>query len=159
MENPSIESIFQLEKSEASSEANDLEAIQEKSVSSLEGQHFKINPGDQSIIDFAPNDPENPLNWPLWRKLSIVILAATAQMLTKSKEGYLKPEHRLPLMLLGSVVLPLGLFLYGWSAEKRLHWIVPLIGTGVIGFNFVSPFNMNEAKGNHHEDRTAPAET
>lgn len=55
----------------------------------------------------------------------------------KSKEGYLKPEHRLPLMLLGAIVLPLGLFLYGWSAEKHVHWIVPIIGTAVVGFSFI----------------------
>lgn len=55
----------------------------------------------------------------------------------KSKEGYLKPEHRLPLMLLGAIVLPLGLFLYGWSAEKHVHWIVPIIGTAIVGFSFI----------------------
>ncbi|APA10314.1 hypothetical protein sscle_06g050840 [Sclerotinia sclerotiorum 1980 UF-70] len=55
----------------------------------------------------------------------------------KSQEGYLKPEHRLPLMLLGAIVLPLGLFLYGWSAEKHVHWIVPIIGTAIVGFSFI----------------------
>ncbi|THV54242.1 hypothetical protein BGAL_0031g00160 [Botrytis galanthina] len=55
----------------------------------------------------------------------------------KSKEGHLKPEHRLPLMLLGAIVLPIGLFLYGWSAEKHVHWIVPIIGTAIVGFSFI----------------------
>ncbi|PQE22931.1 bicyclomycin resistance protein [Rutstroemia sp. NJR-2017a BBW] len=55
----------------------------------------------------------------------------------KSQEGYMKPEHRLPLMLLGAIVLPAGLFLYGWSAEKHLHWIVPLIGTAIVGFSML----------------------
>lgn len=55
----------------------------------------------------------------------------------KSQEGHLKPEHRLPLMLLGAIVLPIGLFLYGWSAEKHVHWIVPIIGTAIVGFSFM----------------------
>jgi MFS family permease len=55
----------------------------------------------------------------------------------KSQEGYFKPEHRLPLMLLGAILLPVGLFLYGWSAEKHLHWIVPLIGTAIVGFSML----------------------
>jgi MFS family permease len=55
----------------------------------------------------------------------------------KSQEGYLKPEHCLPLMLLGAIVLPAGLFLYGWSAEKYFHWIVPLIGTAIVGFSML----------------------
>ncbi|KAB8217697.1 major facilitator superfamily domain-containing protein [Aspergillus novoparasiticus] len=48
-------------------------------------------------------------------------------------EGESKPEHRLPLMIFGTAMLPIGLLLYGWSAEKHVHWIVPLVGTGIIG--------------------------
>ena len=29
--------------------------------------------------------------------------------------------------------MPTGLFLYGWTAEKALPWILPIIGTGLIG--------------------------
>lgn len=27
---------------------------------------------------------------------------------------------------------------YGWSAEARLHWIMPIIGTGIFGFGLVT---------------------
>jgi hypothetical protein len=49
----------------------------------------------------------------------------------KVKEGTAdaKPEHRLMLMVVGAVVLPLGLFLYGWPAARRVAWIAPLVGT------------------------------
>ena len=30
----------------------------------------------------------------------------------------------LALMGLGSVILPVGLFIAGWAAERRVHWIV-----------------------------------
>ncbi|KAF2450143.1 cycloheximide resistance protein [Karstenula rhodostoma CBS 690.94] len=47
--------------------------------------------------------------------------------------GTPKPEYRLPTMLVGSILVPVGLFLYGWSAEERVHWIVPVIGTAILG--------------------------
>ncbi|KAK8061825.1 major facilitator superfamily domain-containing protein [Apiospora phragmitis] len=49
-----------------------------------------------------------------------------------AREG-LKPEYRLPLLPLGSLVMPAGFFIYGWTAEARVHWIAPIIGTAVIG--------------------------
>ncbi|ORY09290.1 major facilitator superfamily domain-containing protein [Clohesyomyces aquaticus] len=49
--------------------------------------------------------------------------------------GKVKPEHRLPLILTlpGSIGLPIGLFLYGWSTQNKLHWIAPIIGTSLVG--------------------------
>lgn len=44
-----------------------------------------------------------------------------------------KPEHRLVLMVYFAPVLPVGFFWYGWAAEKGVHWIVPIIGTSLIG--------------------------
>jgi hypothetical protein len=50
----------------------------------------------------------------------------------REPEG-MKPEYRLPPLKPGAILLPVGLFIYGWTAEKQVHWIVPIIGTGVIG--------------------------
>lgn len=47
--------------------------------------------------------------------------------------GSLKPEYRLPPLRIGAVLLPAGLFIYGWTAEYKVHWIAPIIGTAVIG--------------------------
>src|SRR3569833_4062467 len=33
-----------------------------------------------------------------------------------------------------SPLLPIGCFWYGWSAEQRAHWIVPILGTFFVGF-------------------------
>lgn len=55
----------------------------------------------------------------------------------RAVEGVMKPEHRLLLMVFGSMFLPLGLFLYGWTAAKHVHWIAPLIGTTIIGFSMI----------------------
>lgn len=45
-----------------------------------------------------------------------------------------RPEHRLVLMIWFSPFVGLGLFVYGWTARYQVHWIVPLIGTALIGF-------------------------
>ncbi|EED15848.1 conserved hypothetical protein [Talaromyces stipitatus ATCC 10500] len=49
--------------------------------------------------------------------------------LQRKRRGSVQPEDRLPPLLLGSCLVPIGLFCYGWSAEARTHWIVPIVGT------------------------------
>jgi MFS family permease len=51
----------------------------------------------------------------------------------KATPGGMKPEHRLPPMIVGSICMPAGLLLYGWGAQYKLPWIVPVLGTGLIG--------------------------
>lgn len=43
--------------------------------------------------------------------------------------GTFKPEDRLPLMIPGGFLMAVGLVWYGWTAQARLHWIVPIVGT------------------------------
>jgi MFS family permease len=52
------------------------------------------------------------------------------------------PEDRLALVITlpGALAFPLGLFLYGWSVEGQLHWIVPQLGTAVTGFGSILVF-------------------
>lgn len=52
------------------------------------------------------------------------------------------PEDRLSLIITlpGSLAFPAGLFMYGWSVEARLHWIVPQIGTAITGFGSILIF-------------------
>ncbi|KAI8954808.1 major facilitator superfamily domain-containing protein [Xylaria longipes] len=42
-----------------------------------------------------------------------------------------KPEYRVPYMIPGMLLLPAGLFWYGWSAQYHYHWIVVDIGAAV----------------------------
>ncbi|KAF2752276.1 MFS general substrate transporter [Sporormia fimetaria CBS 119925] len=57
-----------------------------------------------------------PLNDALYRRLK------------KRNNGVGKPEFRVPIMVPASLLVPTGLFWYGWSAQHRLHWIMPNIG-------------------------------
>ncbi|KAK3935595.1 putative MFS transporter [Diplogelasinospora grovesii] len=46
-----------------------------------------------------------------------------------------RPELRLLLMMWLSPMVPIGFFWYGWSAAYNTHWIVPILGTFVIGLS------------------------
>lgn len=58
----------------------------------------------------------------------------------KSKSGPMKPEYRLPPLIIGAFLIPAGFLWYGWAAEKNAHWIVPIIGTSVIGLGTLFSF-------------------
>ncbi|GLB42015.1 putative multidrug resistance protein 4 [Lyophyllum shimeji] len=51
-----------------------------------------------------------------------------------------KPEMRIPALFFGSFFVPIGLFWYGWSAQAKIHWIMPIIGSGIFGFGMMSSF-------------------
>ncbi|OAL70365.1 hypothetical protein A7D00_5331 [Trichophyton violaceum] len=50
------------------------------------------------------------------------------------------PEARLPPMIVGSVLFAGGLFLLGWTSDRRIPWIATTIGTAIIGFGFFTIF-------------------
>ena len=67
--------------------------------------------------------------------LSLVVFSVLSDKILKWKQkgGEPKPEYRLPLMMWFSPLIPAGFFWYGWSAEYEVHWIVPILGTTLIG--------------------------
>ena len=56
------------------------------------------------------------------------------------RRGVAKPEDRLPPMVAGTVLVAVGLVWYGWSAERRAHWIVPILGTVLVGLGILYVF-------------------
>ncbi|KAI1163892.1 major facilitator superfamily domain-containing protein [Nemania serpens] len=55
-----------------------------------------------------------------------------------------KPEYRIPYMIPGMLLMPAGLFWYGWSAQYHYHWIVVDIGAAVFtmgSFIYSQAFN------------------
>jgi len=60
--------------------------------------------------------------------------------LAEANEGKGLPEYRLPTLFITSWFIPIGLFWYGWSAQAKLHWIMPVIGTVWFGLGVVSIF-------------------
>ncbi|KAH7117551.1 MFS multidrug transporter-like protein [Dendryphion nanum] len=55
------------------------------------------------------------------------------------------PEWRVPPMLIGIVLCPLGLLLYGWPAQYRLHFIIPNIGAAILALGLIISFQCCQA--------------
>ncbi|RJE26774.1 resistance protein [Aspergillus sclerotialis] len=51
-----------------------------------------------------------------------------------------EPEYRLPPAILGGVLIPVGLFWFGWTMYPDIHWIVPIVGSGVFGCGMLLVF-------------------
>jgi multidrug resistance protein len=57
-----------------------------------------------------------------------------------SKGTEWQPEYRLLPLLPGSLIVPIGLLWYGWSAQQHAHWILPIIGTAWVGLGTLAIF-------------------
>ncbi|KAL1742827.1 major facilitator superfamily domain-containing protein [Schizophyllum fasciatum] len=55
-------------------------------------------------------------------------------------DGKGKPEYRIPSLIFGSLFVPVGLLWYGWSAQAKLHWIMPIVGSAIYGFGQMLTF-------------------
>jgi multidrug resistance protein len=64
--------------------------------------------------------------------VGLVFLSVTSDRFIKAQAakagGEMKPEYRLAVLPVGSIFLPIGFFIYGWTAQYHVHWIVPIIG-------------------------------
>ncbi|OKL57697.1 hypothetical protein UA08_07061 [Talaromyces atroroseus] len=62
------------------------------------------------------------------------------RILTARNGGVGLPEFRVPLMVISATLTPIGLFIYGWSAQERTHWIIPDIGACLVAIGIISGF-------------------
>lgn len=49
--------------------------------------------------------------------------------IAKATEGLVPPEARLPGAIVGSILLPIGLFWFAWTDGNNVHWVVPIVGS------------------------------
>ncbi|KAF2494871.1 MFS general substrate transporter [Lophium mytilinum] len=66
----------------------------------------------------------NLANEPRYRRISL------------AAKGRPVPEARLPPMIAGSFIFPIGLFWFGWTADPKYHWSLPTIAAAFIGGGF-----------------------
>ncbi|KAL7627984.1 hypothetical protein AAE478_002180 [Parahypoxylon ruwenzoriense] len=100
-------------------------------------EHYGFNEGDSGLT-FLPAG--------LGMMIGVVVFGQLTDMMVKhnQEKGIThKPEVRLaPVMTLpSSVALPVGLFIYGWTSNFGVHWIVPMLGVlifsaGLMGVMF-----------------------
>lgn len=82
------------------------------------------------------------LGFGLGQFIGIIVLSKVSDwlVLRMAKGREMKPEYRLPPLVPGAACIPIGLLIFGWTAEYNVHWIAPVIGTVVIGFGMIATF-------------------
>lgn len=70
------------------------------------------------------------------------IVYSTRTNFTRSfvKHGKVVPEERLPPMMVGAVVLPIGLFWYAWTSNPDINYWPQVLSTALIGWGMVVGF-------------------
>ena len=84
----------------------------------------------------------------IWRRFpdtdAVVMTSGRTPDLEKEKRPSVqrkgKPEYRLPFCLLGMLTLPAGLLIFGWAAQNRMHWSIPLLGSMLTGMSTILCF-------------------
>lgn len=59
-------------------------------------------------------------------------------LLYQRQRGKEFTECRLPPMVVGSALIPLGVLSFGWSAQYEVHWVAPIFFSSLVGYGFVS---------------------
>ncbi|EME81332.1 uncharacterized protein MYCFIDRAFT_38503 [Pseudocercospora fijiensis CIRAD86] len=74
--------------------------------------------------------------------LGLFLIGAASDKLLKSKaakhDGELKPEYRLLPLMYTAWLIPVGLFIYGWTVQYREQWAIPLFGTLLFGVGIIA---------------------
>ncbi|ANB12007.1 Tpo1p [Sugiyamaella lignohabitans] len=76
----------------------------------------------------------------------LVGVAMTSTFISATNRNYVRalkmsgamvlPDQRLKPMMLAAPLLPVGLFIFAWTAPFRhVHWIAPVIGSAIVGFS------------------------
>lgn len=52
-------------------------------------------------------------------------------VIPRFKQNKWKPEYRMEVVFVGSLLFPISIFLFGWTSFESVHWIVPIIGFGL----------------------------
>ncbi|RKK07536.1 hypothetical protein BFJ66_g16925 [Fusarium oxysporum f. sp. cepae] len=65
--------------------------------------------------------------------IGVITFAKLSDRLLNAKAGSYRAERRLIMMMFVSPMFPIGLFIYGWTTEYKVHWVVPIIGTAICG--------------------------
>lgn len=53
-------------------------------------------------------------------------------------------QFRVPVMIPSAILLPIGFFWYGWSAEARIFWIMPDIGAAILAAAMICGYQASE---------------
>ncbi|BGP21196.1 MFS polyamine transporter [Rhodotorula toruloides] len=63
------------------------------------------------------------------------------QYLSRKYKNQGVPEYRLVVTQIGMIFFPIGLLIFGWTAQAQTHWIGPMIGSVVFSYGLMMTFN------------------
>jgi len=66
--------------------------------------------------------------------------AKVETMTTASTPTLIKPEMRLYIMIWIAPFIPIGLIIYAWTTEYKVHWIAPIIALAIVGIGNMTVF-------------------
>lgn len=66
--------------------------------------------------------------------LELTVYKRAQERMMSGLGGRVAPEEKLQLLLCGSVLFPVSLFWWAWSAQERIHWFLPILAGIAIGF-------------------------
>lgn len=72
--------------------------------------------------------------------LTITVVTKTRFARKLKKHGKVIPEERLPPMILGAVLLPIGLFWFAWTSNPNIIWVPQVLAGILIGWGILMIF-------------------
>ncbi|KAH8815498.1 putative MFS multidrug transporter [Xylogone sp. PMI_703] len=69
-----------------------------------------------------------------------VIWTSKVHIKVKVENGTFQPEDRLPAMAVGGILMPIGLFWFGWTSNPGVNWVPQVISIAFIGAGIMSIF-------------------
>jgi len=76
---------------------------------------------------------------PLWRRNYMRLVKNYSK--ETGREGASEPEFRLPPTIVGAWIVPIALFGFAWTSYPWVHWIVPIIFSGLFGLGNIFVFS------------------
>lgn len=70
---------------------------------------------------------------PIWHRVHARLI--------RQNHGVPEPEFHLASSIVGAIMVPIGLFWFAWTSFPRVHWILPIIGSGIFGCGTLLVFN------------------
>ncbi|KAN0112715.1 MFS general substrate transporter [Hyaloscypha variabilis] len=71
---------------------------------------------------------------------TITVITKTRFARKMKKHGRVIPEERLPPMILGSLILPIGLFWFAWTSSPHITWVPQVLAGIPIGWGILMIF-------------------
>jgi MFS family permease len=98
----------------------------------FEGNHgFTLSQTGLSFLGITIGMIAGAATDPFWHR-NYVRLIKQREVAT-GEIGGSEPEYRLPPAIAGAVLVPIGLFWFAWTTYASVHWVVPIIGSGIFG--------------------------